>query len=201
MTFESSPEISALARIGRGVKVWAFSKICDDVQIGENTIVGRSVYIGPGVQIGANCKIQNGALLYEPAELGNGVFVGPGVILTNDLNPRAVTPKSEIKTQADWIKQGVTIDDGASIGAGSICVSPVKIGKWVMVGAGSVVIRDIPDFAIVVGNPAIQIGWTGRSGFRLREINSKEFICDQTDETYRLIDGKMILMEIGNKVE
>lgn len=194
MESEQVSEVSQLARISDGVKIWAFSKVCDDAQVGKNTIVGRSVYVGPGVLIGANCKIQNGALLYEPAQLGNGVFIGPGVILTNDLNPRAITTKFELKSQADWKKQGVIIGDGASIGAGSVCVAPVNVGKWAMVGAGSVVIRDVPDHAIVVGNPAVQIGWVGRSGFRLKKEDSEYFICEQTHETYRLIDGTLTLI-------
>ena len=150
-------DISTLASIGQGTKVWDFSKVCDDVRIGRSSIIGRSVYIGPGVEIGNNCKIQNSVLIYEPAKIGHGVFIGPGVIFTNDLNPRAVTSAFELKTQNDWVKQGVTVEDGASIGAGSICVAPVSIGKWAMVGAGSVVTKDVPDFALVVGNPAIGV--------------------------------------------
>ena len=195
LTSEHLPEVSKLAGIGEGVKIWAFSKVCDNSLVGENTIVGRSVYIGPGVLIGANCKIQNGALLYEPARLGNGVFIGPGVILTNDLNPRAVTTEFEMKSEADWKKQGVDIGDGASIGAGSVCVAPVSIGKWAMVGAGSVVIRDVPDHAIVVGNPAVQIGWVGKSGFRLKKVNHENFKCEKSNETYRLIDGDLNLIQ------
>ena len=187
----SNVDISKSAHIGQGTKVWDYSKVCDDVRIGSSSIIGRSVYIGPGVEIGDNCKIQNSALIYEPARIGNGVFVGPGVIFTNDLNPRAVTSSFELKTQNDWIKQGVTIEEGASIGAGSICVAPVSIGKWAMVGAGSIVLRDVRDFALVVGNPAIQIGWVGKYGFRLMEVRSGEFFCEKTSEKYSLVDGVM----------
>ncbi len=191
MPVSPNVDISKFASIGQGTKVWDFSKVCDDVRIGRSSIVGRSVYIGPGVQIGDNCKIQNSALIYEPAKIGNGVFIGPGVIFTNDLNPRAVTSGFELKTQNDWIKQGVTVEDGASIGAGSICVAPVSIGKWAMVGAGSVVVRDVRDFALVVGNPAIQIGWVGKHGFKLIEVRSGEFLCEKTGEKYFLVDGVM----------
>jgi acetyltransferase-like isoleucine patch superfamily enzyme len=191
MRRKSKNAVSKLSKIGKGVKVWDFSKVSDNAEVGENSIIGRSVYIGPGVKIGNNCKIQNNALLYEPAKLGNGVFIGPGVVLTNDLNPRAVTKNFALKSQNDWFKQGVEIEDGASIGAGSVCVAPLRVGKWALVGAGSVVIKDVPDFALVVGNPAMQIGWVGKSGFKLTQVESGAYLCESTRETYSIIDGKM----------
>ena len=187
-------DISTLASIGQGTKVWDFSKVCDDVRIGRSSIIGRSVYIGPGVEIGNNCKIQNSVLIYEPAKIGHGVFIGPGVIFTNDLNPRAVTSAFELNTQNDWVKQGVTVEDGASIGAGSICVAPVSIGKWAMVGAGSVVTKDVPDFALVVGNPATQKGWVGKLGFKLKEIEKDVYTCDKSNEVYLLKAGRLSLL-------
>lgn len=183
-------EVSDLAIIGTGVKIWAHSKVCDNAQVGDNSVIGRSVYIGPGVIIGQNCKIQNNSQIYEPAILENGVFIGPGVILTNDLNPRAVNSNFKLKTQVDWIKQGVTIMEGASIGAGSLCIAPIKIGKWAMIGAGATVLRDVPDFALVVGSPAHQIGWVGRLGFKLVE-EGDVYLCEKSGERYFLIDGKM----------
>jgi acetyltransferase-like isoleucine patch superfamily enzyme len=183
---KSVSEISELAMIGKGTKVWDFSKVCDGAQIGENCIIGRSVYIGPGVEIGHNCKIQNSALLYEPATLGNGVFIGPGVILTNDLNPRAITANFELKTQLDWDKQGVKIEEGASIGAGAICIAPIRIGKWSLIGAGSVVTKDVPNYALMIGNPAKQVAWVGRAGFKLIPISDYVYECPKTGQTYRL---------------
>jgi len=189
----SSIEVSKSANIGVGTKVWHNSKICDEAEIGMNSIIGRAVYIGPGVEIGNNCKIQNSALIYEPAKLGDGVFIGPGVVLTNDLNPRAITSNLNLKTPSDWTKQGVTILDGASLGAGTICVAPVTIGKWAMVGAGSVVLKDVKDFALVVGNPAVQIGWVGREGFKLIEENENQFLCKKSGERYFLHDGVLTI--------
>ena len=97
----------------------------EDAVLGENCVVGRGAYIGTGVQMGDNCKVQNYALVYEPAVLGDGVFIGPAVVLTNDTYPRAVNPDGSLKTAHDWEPVGVTIGDGASIGARAVCVAPV----------------------------------------------------------------------------
>ena len=163
-----SVEISPGVSIGINTQVWHLSQIREGANIGSNCTIGRSVYIGPGVVCGDNCKIQNHALLYEPAVLGQGVFIGPAVVLTNDLHPRAVTPNGLPKGPEDWEKVGIRILEGASIGARSVCVAPLTIGKWAMIGAGSVVTKDVPDHALVVGNPARQIGWVCRCGRRLQ---------------------------------
>ncbi len=184
-------EVSPKAITGEKVQIWDHSKVCDGAHIGKNSIIGRSVYIGPGVFIGDNCKIQNNSQIYEPAMLESGVFIGPGVILTNDLNPRAVNSDLRIKSPNDWVKQGVTIKVGASIGAGSLCIAPVKIGKWAMVGAGSTVLRDVPDFALVVGAPAHQIGWVGKLGFKLIEIQKDIYLCERSGDKYLIIEGEM----------
>ena len=112
------------------------------------------VYVGPGVVIGRNCKIQNYALIYDPAEIGEGVFIGPGAILTNDKNPSALSSDGEVKQSEDWTASKVIVGEGASLGAGSICVAPVSVGAHSMVGAGAVVTRDVPPHSLVVGVPA-----------------------------------------------
>ena len=148
MTFiHPTVEVEAGIEIGKGVKVWQLSHIRENVIIGDNTTLGRCVYVGPGVKIGRNVKIQNLAMIYEPAEIADGVFIGPGVVLTNDTYPRAVTPNGDIKSGADWEAVGVSIGQGASIGARAVCVAPVKFGIWALVGAGAVVTKDVKDFA------------------------------------------------------
>jgi len=174
-----------------GVTIWDGAHVREGATIGIGTSIGRGAYVGPDVVIGRNCKLQNLALVYEPAVLGDGVFVGPGAVLTNDLFPRAVNPDLSRKTAADWHAVGVTVRDGASIGARAVCVAPVTIGAWAMVGAGAVVVSDVPAHALVVGSPARQIGWVGRAGHRLVEQSNGRWRCDATGETYLLIDGAM----------
>ena len=140
--------------IGPGVTIWEFAKVRKGAVIGPGVTIGMGVYIGPGVVIGGNSKIQNYALIYDPAEIGNGVFIGPGAILTNDKNPSAVSPDGDIKRPGDWTASKVIVEDGASLGAGSICVAPVTVGAHSIVGAGAVVTRDVLPRSLVVGLPA-----------------------------------------------
>lgn len=183
---EDSVLLDPSANIANGTRIWHNTQIRDNVKIGSNCVIGRNVYIGSGVVIGNSCKIQNNALIYEPATLAEGVFIGPGVILTNDQYPRAVNPDLSPKSIADWKPVGVRIKEGASIGAGSVCVAPVVIGKWAMIAAGSVVIKDVPDFALVVGAPARQIGWVGKSGYKLIE-RGKHHLCPVSGDLYELV--------------
>ena len=198
-----SAQISKLATIsdgvilGEGVTVWDFSKIRENSIIGDHTLIGDYVYIDINVSIGKNCKIQNSSLLFDPCILHDGVFIGPGVILTNDHNPRAISSFGAKKASTDWDKVGVEVFTGASIGAGTVCIAPVKIGTWAMVGAGSVVTKDVPNFALVLGNPARQVGWVGKKGLKLIPSDDSYFLCPATNEKYSLSNG--ILSEVVNK--
>jgi UDP-2-acetamido-3-amino-2,3-dideoxy-glucuronate N-acetyltransferase len=183
---EDSVLLDSSAKVGSGTRIWHNSQIRDQVKIGSDCVIGRNVYIGTGVLIGDNCKIQNNALIYEPALIGDGVFIGPGAILTNDQYPRAVNPDLTPKSASDWDSVGVSIREGASIGAGAICVAPIEIGRWALVAAGSVVTKDVPDFALVGGVPARQIGWVGKFGIRLIEQDSL-LVCPVSHEEYELI--------------
>lgn len=177
------------ARIGPGSQVWDLAVVRADAEVGAECIIGRDVYIGPGARLGDRCKVQNQALIYEPAVLGDGVFIGPAVVLTNDTFPRAVTPEGRLKTADDWVAVGVTIDEGASIGARAVCVAPVHVGRWATVAAGAVVVRDVPDHALVVGVPARQVGWVGRAGVPLVAIGPDRFRCPRTGASYVVTDG------------
>jgi UDP-2-acetamido-3-amino-2,3-dideoxy-glucuronate N-acetyltransferase len=192
---ESSVLLDPSAQIGFGTRVWHNAQIREHAKIGSNCVIGRNVYVGSDVQIGNNCKIQNNALLYEPASIGEGVFIGPGVILTNDQYPRAVNPDLTLKSNSDWNAVGVSIEEGASIGAGSICVAPIVIGRWALIAAGSVVTKDVPNFALVAGVPARQIGWVGKSGVRLVE-KSDSYTCPKTQDRYELVGNT--LRELAN---
>jgi UDP-2-acetamido-3-amino-2,3-dideoxy-glucuronate N-acetyltransferase len=188
-------DVADTSHLGEGTKIWHYAQVREDARLGENCIVGRGAYVGSGVEMGDNCKVQNYALVYEPARLEAGVFIGPAVVLTNDHFPRAINPDGTPKSAHDWEPVGVTIREGASIGASSTCVAPVVIGRWALVGSGSVVVKDVPDFAIVVGSPARRVGWVGRAGIPLTASGEGEWTCPETDERYVEIDG--ILKEVA----
>lgn len=187
----ASADVDPTAIVGDGSSIWDLAQVREHASLGVNCTVGRGAYIGSGVQVGRNCKIQNGALVYEPAELGDGVFVGPAVVLTNDQYPRAVNADGSLKSTADWEPVGVTIHDGASVGARAVCVAPVTIGRWALVAAGSVVTTDVPDHALVVGVPARQVGWVGTEGLRLEHVGEGLWQCPRTQEKYRERDGRI----------
>ncbi|MEB3366464.1 acyltransferase [Saccharopolyspora mangrovi] len=144
-----------------------------------------------GVRIGDHVKIQNYALVYSQAELGNGVFVGPSAVLTNDTYPRAVDVGGRPLEQGDWVPVGVTVREGASLGAQSVCVAPVVVGRWALIGAGAVVVNDVPDFGLVVGNPARRIGWVGPAGIRLESAGRGRWRCPRTGACFVEVDGTL----------
>jgi UDP-2-acetamido-3-amino-2,3-dideoxy-glucuronate N-acetyltransferase len=184
-----SADVDERATIGAGTSIWHLAQVREDAVVGTGCNVGRGVYIGPGVRVGNNVKLQNYALVYEPAQLGDGVFIGPAAVLTNDEYPRSVTPDGRLKTGDDWHAVGVTVGEGASIGARAVCVAPVRIGRWALVAAGAVVTRDVPDFGLVVGVPARRVGWVGRAGVPLQAKGEGRFVCPRTGAGYLETDG------------
>ncbi len=183
------------ARIGAGTQIRHLAQIREGAELGRSCIVGRGAYIGPDVVIGDDVKIQNYALVYGPCELESGVFVGPAVVLTNDLHPRAVAPDGRPKSGTDWTPVRIHVKQGASLGAHATCVAPVSIGRWSMVGAGAVVVRDVPDFALVVGVPARRVGWVGRTGQALRQDDPQggaaTWRCEDSGERFVEDDGRL----------
>jgi UDP-2-acetamido-3-amino-2,3-dideoxy-glucuronate N-acetyltransferase len=184
-------DVAPSASLGTGTSVWQLATVREDVSIGQNCVIGRGAYLGPGVTLGNNVKVQNHALIYEPATLADGAFVGPAVVFTNDTNPRAVTPEGRLKTADDWDAVGVTVREGASVGARAVCVAPVVVGRWAMVAAGAVVTRDVPDYALVAGVPARRIGWVGRAGLRLTDEGGGCFRCPRTGTLHQERDGEL----------
>ena len=187
-----SADVDDRATIGDGSSVWHLAQVREGAVIGRNCVVGRGAYLGAGVRIGDNCKIQNYALVYEPAVLDDGVFVGPAVVLTNDAFPRSINPDGTLKRPTDWQSVGVRLGKGSSIGARAVCVAPVSVGRWALVAAGSVVTRDVPDFALVAGVPARWIKWVGPAGVPLENQGNGRWRCPQTGEQFVEIDGVLI---------
>lgn len=169
VTIHPTAEVSPAAIIGAGTKIWNYAQVRERAQIGEGCILAKNVYVDFEVVIGRNCKIQNNCSLYHGAQIEDGVFLGPHVILTNDKLPRAINEDGSIKGAADWKVSPTKIRYGAAIGAGAIILPGVTVGRFAMIGSGAVVTRDVPDYALMAGNPARRIGWVDAAGNRVEQ--------------------------------
>ena len=152
--FIHSSAIVETSEIGEGTHIWAFTHVMREVPIGAHCNIGGHCFIESGATIGNQVTIKNGNMIWEGVQLEDGVFVGPQVVFTNDLYPRAVTPAGELQTDRDWKVVPTIVRRGASIGSGSTILCGIEIGEDAIVGAGSVVTRDVPAGTIVAGNPA-----------------------------------------------
>lgn len=170
--------------IGEGVKIWHFSHIMPQCIIGDKCNIGQNVVISPEVVLGANVKIQNNVSIYTGVTCGNDVFLGPSCVFTNVTNPR-----SGVNRRGQYAKTHV--GDGASIGANATIVCGHDIGKYAFIGAGAVVTKNVPDYALLVGNPARQIGWMSEYGHRL-EFNADGLaICEESNQEYKLENNQV----------
>ncbi len=194
-TVHQTADVDDRAVLGPGTTVWHLAQIREHARLGSGCIVGRGAYVGAGVTIGDNVKLQNYALIYEPARLGDNVFIGPAAVLTNDMNPRSVDVGGKLKRPDDWHASGVEVREGASLGAHVVVVPGRTIGRWALVAAGAVVTRDVPDFALVAGVPARQIGWVGRTGERLISDGPGRWCCPRTGEHYDEREGGLTAAE------
>src|SRR5437763_10935811 len=167
-------EVSSDAHIGAGTRIWRQAHVREQAHIGETCNIGNGVYIDAYVHIGSNVEIQNHVSLFEGVTLEDGVFVRPHVCFTNDLFPRAITPDGKLKIADDWVITPTLVKYGASIGAGSIIVCGITIGELALVGAGSVITRDVPPHTLVFGNPARQHGYVCRCAHRLSHVRTHE---------------------------
>jgi UDP-2-acetamido-3-amino-2,3-dideoxy-glucuronate N-acetyltransferase len=183
-------EVSPDAHIGTGTRIWRQAHVREHAELGENCNIGKGVYIDSHVRIGSNVKIQNHVSVFEGVTLEDGVFVGPHVCFTNDMLPRAITPDGKLKSVDDWEITPTLVKYGASIGAGSIIICGITIGDFALIGAGSVVTRDVPQHGLVFGNPARQHGYVCRCARRLSEVQEQNGTllgwCEACQEEYVL---------------
>jgi len=167
-------EVSALAQVGAGTRIWAQAQVREYAIIGERCNVGKGVYVDTHVRVGSNVKIQNNVSLFEGVTVDDGVFIGPHVCFTNDMFPRAITLDGTLKGAQDWEISTTHVGYGASLGAGTVVRCGITIGRFALVGAGSVVTRDVAPHALVVGNPARPRGYVCQCAYQLTRVHEKD---------------------------
>lgn len=163
----STAEVSPKAKIGKGTKIWHHSQVREEVEIGSDCILGKNVYVDIKVKIGKNCKIQNNVSVFHGVTLEDGVFVGPHVCFTNDKYPRAINEDGSLKAGNEWKISETLVKKGASIGANATILPGIVIGKYAVIGAGSVVTESVPDFSLIYGNPAKKHGKVNKLGEKI----------------------------------
>ena len=184
-------EVSPSASVGQLTQVWNEGQVRDGARIGAECILGKGVYIDIDVEVGNRVKLENRVSVFRGARLGDGVFIGPHTCLLNDKRPRAINPDGTLKGIEDWTVSGVTVGDGAAIGGGCTVLPGVSIGRFAMVGSGSVVTRDVPDYGLVFGNPARLAGYVCECGARL----DGEGTCPSCGRHHRI--GVGLMAEVG----
>lgn len=172
------------AQIGDGTKIWHFAHIMSDCSIADNCTIGQNVVVFPKVVLGKNCKVQNNVSIYTGVICEDDVFLGPSMVFTNVSNPRSAINRKD-KFERTLVQKGATIGANATIVCGNI------IGSYALIGAGAVLTVNVPPYALMVGNPAKQIGWVSEYGNRLNFSQEGTAICSESGEVYELYDGKV----------
>ena len=182
--------ISQKAKIGKNTKIWHFSHIMENSILGESCNIGQNVVVSPDVVLGKNVKVQNNVSIYTGVICEDDVFLGPSMVFTNIINPRSAIVRKESYSKT-------LVKKGASIGANATIICGNTIGEFALIGAGAVVTKEVPPYALVVGNPSKQIGWVSEYGHRLSFNNEGFAVCEESKEKYHLInDAKVVKKEI-----
>ncbi|MFP4093732.1 MAG: acyltransferase [Cyclobacteriaceae bacterium] len=179
-------------KIGQGTKIWHFSHIMPECEIGQNCNIGQNVVVSPQVKLGDNVKVQNNVSIYTGVICEDDVFLGPSMVFTNVVNPR-----SAVNRRGNYAK--TLVRKGASIGANATIVCGIEIGEYAFIGAGAVVTKNVPAYALLVGNPARQSGWMSEYGHKLKFDENNEAVCPESGQKYLLNDGKVERAAIPEK--
>lgn len=176
--------------IGNGTKIWHFCHVSSDVVIGEQCVFGQNVFIANDVTIGKRVKVQNNVAIYTGCEIEDEVFLGPSCVLTNVTNPRSQVNRHSLYEKTKFRR-------GCTIGANATIVCGITIGRYAFIGAGAVVTKDVPDYALIVGNPGRQKGWMSRHGHLLKEQNDAVMVCPESGFRYHVEDGMLRCMDLN----
>jgi len=180
------------ASIGSGTRIWHFAHVCSGARIGENCNFGQNTMVAPGVRIGSNVKVQNNVAIYTGTEIEDDVFLGPSCVLTNVKNPRSQVVRRGLYERT-WIRRGATV------GANATIVCGITLGRYSFVCAGAVVVKDVPDYAFVLGVPGRQDGWMSRHGHRLRFGSDGMAVCPESGFRYRLDDSGVRCLDLDEE--
>jgi len=186
MAFSAHPTavIDEGATIGEGTRIWHFSHIMPGCVIGEGCNIGQNVVVSPGVKLGRNVKVQNNVSIYTGVECEDDVFLGPSCVFTNVINPRSAVARRD-----QYLR--TVVKQGASIGANATIVCGNDIGRFAFIGAGAVVTREVPDYALVIGNPAKQAGWMSEFGHKLKFDAEGKATCPESGQRYVLSENRV----------
>ena len=181
-------EVSDKAKIGLGTKIWQNSQVLPNAQIGKDCVIGHNCFIGSKIKLGKGVKLESNIDIWDLVTLQDHVFVGPSAVFTNDPNPRAKYPKKKYPQYGKWLP--TLVKEGASIGANATIICGNTIGKWAFIGAGSVITKNVPDYALMVGVPAKQIGWVCECGNKL-EFKKEKAKCLKCKRNYQKKNNKV----------
>ena len=189
VTIHESAYVDAPCELGEGTKVWHFAHVSAGARIGKRCVIGQNVFIGGGVTLGDNVKIQNNVAVYTGCRVDDDVFLGPSCVLTNVTNPRSQVNRQKLYEKTHFQR-------GATVGANATIVCGITLGRYCFIAAGTVVTKDVPDYALIVGNPGRQKGWMSRHGHLLQVGDNGEAVCPESGFRYRLEGHRLRCLDL-----